>query len=66
LAIKFRNCIGQHLAMSGVCRRFQLAGQVAAGEKQALTLAIAFALFGGECWTGRLAPLQHGVLLLFD
>jgi hypothetical protein len=46
LAIKFRNCIGQHLAMSGVCRRFQLAGQVAAGEKQALTLAITFALFG--------------------
>ena len=43
-----------------------VAGYVAAGEKQALTLAIAFALFGGECWTGRLAPLQHGVLLLFD
>jgi hypothetical protein len=66
LAIKFRNCIGQHLAMSGVWRRFQLAGQVAAGEKQALTLAIAFALFGRECWTGRLAPLRHGVVLLFD
>jgi hypothetical protein len=66
LAIKFRNCIGQHLAMSGVCRSFQLAGQVAAGEKQALTLAIAFALFGGECWTRRLGPLQHCVLLLFD
>jgi len=42
---QFRNCIGQHLAMSGVCRSFQLAGQVAARE-QALTLAIAFALFG--------------------
>jgi hypothetical protein len=66
LAIKFRNCIGQHLAMSGFCRRFQLAEQVTAGEKQALTLAIAFALFGRECWTDRLAPFRHGVLLLFD
>jgi hypothetical protein len=66
LAIEFRNCIGQHLAMSGVCRRFQLAGEMTAGEKQALALAITFALFGRECWAGRLIPLRHRVLLLLD
>ncbi|PYX28793.1 MAG: hypothetical protein DMG80_15875 [Acidobacteria bacterium] len=66
MAIEFRNCVSQHLTMPGVGRRFQLAGQAAAGEKQPLAFAIAVAFFGRQCRTGRLVPLRHRILLLFD
>jgi hypothetical protein len=66
LTVQFGDGIGQHLAVPRILRRFQLAGEVAAGKKQALALAVALPLLGRELGTGRLVPLRHLGLLLLD